>query len=232
MKCAYKPALLKDRVAIQAVSRIGDGQGGFTETWGEGATIWAQITPLKGYERMQAMQLAAPITHKLLIRFRAGLTTRQRLRHGDRTFDIREVIDVDNRHAWMQLICVEGGATEAPVRVGTWDQLTAGWEALLKPWAVAFPPFKTVPWLAQFTPWQDIATPWGVLDLAPWASLNVPWDQLGERWAEAPATSPDTPWPLQSPPWDEQDQPWGTSTAFEGTVAPWDHNTQHWETLG
>lgn len=152
--CAYKPALLKDRVAIQSVTRVKDGQGGSTESWADGPTVWAQVTPLNGYERMRAMQLAAPVTHKLLIRYRAGLSTKNRLRLGTRTFDIKEVIDLENRHAWMQVICVEGEELQS---MGTWDEINVPWGEATVPLG---PGFARTPYDQQTSAWDDIDTNW------------------------------------------------------------------------
>lgn len=105
--CPYKPALMKHRVTLQERSLTEDGQGGYTEEWEDVASLWAHVTPLKGYERMQAMQLASPITHKVLIRYRAGLTTSMRLVFDGRVFEIEEAINLEEAKAFLQLICVE-----------------------------------------------------------------------------------------------------------------------------
>lgn len=154
MKCDFKPALLKSRVAIQAASRTSDGQGGFEEGWTEGASIWAQITPLSGFERMRAMQLAAPVTHRILIRYRVGLTTKDRIRYGSRTFDIKEVIDVDNRHAWMQLLCVEGEELQS---MGNVEEVNVPWGE----WTVPLgPSFARTPLDRQTSALDAIDTDW------------------------------------------------------------------------
>ncbi len=96
------------RIAIQAVSRAGDGQGGSDETWAEVAQVWAQIEPIKGYERMQAQQLAAPVTHKVTLRWQDWITTAHRIYYESRVFNIKEVINVDEAKQFLKLTCVEG----------------------------------------------------------------------------------------------------------------------------
>src|SRR5665213_2864274 len=95
------------RVTIQQVSETPDGQGGFTEAWADVATVWASINPAKGWEKMQAMQLQTPITHKLVIRYRTGLTTKHRLLFGTRIFNIKEILNPGESNFSLNLQCVE-----------------------------------------------------------------------------------------------------------------------------
>lgn len=98
---------LKHRVTLQRISRAEDGQGGFTETWDDIATLWASIEPLKGYERMQAMQLKTPTTHRVRLRYRADVTTKDRLIYDGRAFDVAEAINEGEAKLWLRLSCVE-----------------------------------------------------------------------------------------------------------------------------
>jgi head-tail adaptor len=41
-------AKMKHRVTIQNPVRASDSQGGFTETYPDGSTVWASIEPVKG----------------------------------------------------------------------------------------------------------------------------------------------------------------------------------------
>ena len=89
----YAPARMDKRMTIQNPVRVSDGQGGFTETWPDGATVWAWVEPMKGYERFQAMQMQTPVTHKIMVRYRADITTASRLRLGDRVLWVREILN-------------------------------------------------------------------------------------------------------------------------------------------
>lgn len=99
---------MKRRIQIQSVTETSDGQGGITEAWATFATVWASIEPLKGYEKMQAMQLASPITHKVIIRYLAGVTTRHRILYDGRVFAIKEVINPSEENDFLNMQCVEG----------------------------------------------------------------------------------------------------------------------------
>lgn len=103
----YLPAKMDKRVSIQTRTQTTDGQGGFTESWATDATVWARIEPMKGYEKFQAMQLQVPLTHKVTIRYRSGLTTAKRMLFGARVFDIKEVINLDEANNFLVLKCLE-----------------------------------------------------------------------------------------------------------------------------
>lgn len=95
------------RVTLQSVSRASDGQGGFTESWADTATVWAAFAPASGYEKMIAGQMKSEISHNVLMRYRPGVTTKMRIAWGARTFDIKEVINVDEANRTLKLKCVE-----------------------------------------------------------------------------------------------------------------------------
>lgn len=103
----YITARMDKRVTLQSVAQASDGQGGFTDTWSSVASLWAEIEPLNGYEKLQAMQLASPVTHKVTIRYRAGVTTKDRLLYSGRVFHIKEVINVGEDGNFLRLRCVE-----------------------------------------------------------------------------------------------------------------------------
>lgn len=98
---------LKHRVSIQSKSDASDSQGGFTTSWATDATVWAAIQPMKGYEKFQAQQLQTPLSHKVTIRYRSGVTTAKRLLFGSRVLHIKEVINVNEDSAFLELRCLE-----------------------------------------------------------------------------------------------------------------------------
>jgi SPP1 family predicted phage head-tail adaptor len=108
MTCgSYLPAQMNRRVSIQSATDVSDGQGGQTASWATDATVYAAIEPLKGYEKYQAMQVQTPVSHKVTIRYRAGVTTSQRLLYGSRIFGIKEVINVNEDGNFLELKCIE-----------------------------------------------------------------------------------------------------------------------------
>lgn len=105
--CEYRPAQMKHRLALQSLSRVADGQGGWTESWATEATVSAMIEPMKGYERFQAQQVQTPVTHKITIRYRSGVTTKKRFLFGSRVFEIKEVTNENEENRYLIIRALE-----------------------------------------------------------------------------------------------------------------------------
>lgn len=106
-----KAGALRHRVTLQSAAETPDGGGGFTTAWSDVATVWAAIEPLKGTERLRAEQLENPVTHRVTIRHRAGVTAKMRVAFGARVFNIRAVINPEERNRRLELLCEEGVGT-------------------------------------------------------------------------------------------------------------------------
>lgn len=98
---------LRHRVTIQELVRADDGYGGIIETWQDVATVWAAVEPLRGSERYRAQQVQAELSHKVTMRYQAGVKPQMRLLHNGRVLNIEAVIDVEERHRWLELLCSE-----------------------------------------------------------------------------------------------------------------------------
>jgi len=98
---------LRHRVTIEEVTRSGDDQGGFTETWTGRNTVWAGVEPLRGQERFEAQKINPKTTHKVILRYLEGLTPVMRVRFGDRIFNVEEIINPSEKNESMELRCSE-----------------------------------------------------------------------------------------------------------------------------
>ena len=107
---ALRLGTLRHRVTLQQEARVADGGGGFTVTWQDVATVWARVAPIRGEEALVHRQLEDAITHKVTMRYRAGVTAAMRLVHNGRVFNIREVLDLDERNRILELRCEENVA--------------------------------------------------------------------------------------------------------------------------
>ena len=101
------PGNLRHRVTFQSLTTADDGYGGTVETWGDTATVWASVEPLSGFERIQAMQVSPRLSHRVVMRYRADVDAGDRLSYDGRVFDITAVIDEDERHRELTLLCEE-----------------------------------------------------------------------------------------------------------------------------
>lgn len=95
---------------IEKATRTRDAVGQPVATWARmtNGHVYADITPLRGTERIQAQQLAPKMSHKITIRYFVGLTPDEhRIVWDSRVFDINSVVNVSERNERMELLCSE-----------------------------------------------------------------------------------------------------------------------------
>lgn len=103
-------ASLRNRIQIQQKTSQPDGRGGFhSATWSTIASAWASIEPKAGMEIWVDDHIETVGRVKIRLRYLAGLTTAHRIVGPDGTiFNIREVLDIEFRHAVHELTCDSG----------------------------------------------------------------------------------------------------------------------------
>lgn len=108
---------MRETIVIQAENEVADGGGGFANPWATPtavATMRACVEPLRGFERLRAMQLESPVTHKITTRYRSGIKPEHRIKYvknGEtRFFNIRAVINLDEKNLWLEIMADEGVA--------------------------------------------------------------------------------------------------------------------------
>lgn len=102
-----RAARLRHRVTIQQPVAAVNGYGERITTWSTVATVWAAVEPLRGREFFDAEQTQAEISHRVIMRYRTGMESTMRLLHLTRVLHIGTIIDVDERHRELQLMCRE-----------------------------------------------------------------------------------------------------------------------------
>ena len=100
---------LRTRVEVQRIAEERDEHGGIVSSWKTIANVWASIVPLSGREYWSAQQVQSDVSHGVTMRYFEGLTNKHRLKllHSQRVLNIKSVVDVEERHREMQLMCVE-----------------------------------------------------------------------------------------------------------------------------
>lgn len=98
---------LTKRVTIQYPAKVSDSMGGFTTTWTTAAEIYAAVWPVSASEAIQAQGATMTITHRIRIRYRAQIKAGWRLKLGSRYFNIVSIIDQNEAHKWLDLMCKE-----------------------------------------------------------------------------------------------------------------------------
>jgi len=99
---------LRHRITLQSRSGVDDGYGQETLTWTDVLSCFASIEPAPRQQQVSGEAMFASRTHVVTIRYRPSVTERMRIVYGTRLFEIVSVIDLDERHFWLQLDCVEG----------------------------------------------------------------------------------------------------------------------------
>jgi SPP1 family predicted phage head-tail adaptor len=100
-------ATFRKRIGLETPVEQADGAGGVTRTFSVTATLWGRVTPLRGEDGVVAAARGQVLTHRVVLRYRAGLDTTIRLRVGGRRLAIRAVYDPDERRRLLLCLCEE-----------------------------------------------------------------------------------------------------------------------------
>jgi len=98
---------LRHRVIIQQNQPTINAFGEETEQWADIATVWAAVEPIKGREFFAAQKENAETTVRITIRYRTSITADMRILYGNKNYEINAIIDVEERHVELQLMCQE-----------------------------------------------------------------------------------------------------------------------------
>ncbi len=99
--------MMRNRVTIEQPVRTSDGMGGHTVAWEEYTRAWCSISPVKAWEKYQAMKMESPITHKIEMRYQRGITSAMRINFGGRIFGIKEVINENEEGFFLLITAIE-----------------------------------------------------------------------------------------------------------------------------
>lgn len=105
---------LRQRITIQRAQApiARDDFGAETPVWVDLCTVSAEVRTPSGKEALASKALNAQLSHVVSIRYHQGLKPTDRVRYTDlagqkHAYEITAVIDVEERHAEMQLQCYE-----------------------------------------------------------------------------------------------------------------------------
>lgn len=100
---------LRHRVELQRATVSADSHGDQVKTWATLATVWAEVLELSGREFVAAMQTMADITVEVRMRAQPDmrLTPKDRVKFGDRIFDVRHIVDMGGKRTEWRLMCSE-----------------------------------------------------------------------------------------------------------------------------
>jgi SPP1 family predicted phage head-tail adaptor len=101
-----RPGELNERITIQQATESRNALGEMVPTWGSFAVRWAKVEGVSAREYLAGGQMDISITHKVRMRFLAGLNQKMRILYRGRTLEIISLLEHDNRTVH-ELICQE-----------------------------------------------------------------------------------------------------------------------------
>ena len=98
---------MDQRITIQESSESRDSTGAAILSWSDVATVWAKVRKPRGDEKFGSQHIYSEATHEIELRYRSGITTRNRIIWGTHTLDIVFVDDTLKRKGKLMLVCKE-----------------------------------------------------------------------------------------------------------------------------
>lgn len=85
---------------VERKVREADDLAGVPEAWEEVGKYWGDIRPSSGREYEDDATMVAAVTHTITTRYCKTATPRMRIKHGDATYEVESVFNVDLRNRW------------------------------------------------------------------------------------------------------------------------------------
>ena len=104
MKCCDITAgMLTTPIQFERMSRVADGAGGFSQAWLplSGAPTRAHVKSMSGSERFASARIEATATHRVTVRYFAGLTEADTVVIRGKRANIRFVNNLQEKDRWL-----------------------------------------------------------------------------------------------------------------------------------
>lgn len=116
MSRCYPTSRLNKLIGLQAPKEAPDQAGGFEVLWVDVAKVWAEVQALNYNklsvgEHFQFGQLLSLSAYQITIRYRKNMATNMRIIYDGRVFNIRRIINIEEKNRLLRLIAEEGVAT-------------------------------------------------------------------------------------------------------------------------
>lgn len=98
-------AALRHRVTIEQPVRTDEEGGAATLVWQQVAAVWAEIEGLDGSEILRAETPVARATHRIVMRYRAGIDATMRIVAAGKYHEIVSALDEEGRKRWLVCYC-------------------------------------------------------------------------------------------------------------------------------
>lgn len=101
---------LRHRIQVFEPVRTEDTTGEELVTWAPLLHCWAEISPLKGGERMLGREISHEVTHQVDMRYGGrtkGIAPSMRFVFKERTFHIEGLVNIGERNEVLRMYCIE-----------------------------------------------------------------------------------------------------------------------------
>ena len=98
-------------ITLQGQGTTRDSGGGISSGFSTIASVYANVVPKSGKEVYKRGKLIGSVTHEITIRYRTDITNASRISFNNKLFNIRSIINIDERGRYLKLMCEEGVAT-------------------------------------------------------------------------------------------------------------------------
>lgn len=102
---------MRERITFQHEAKVSDGAGGHTKSWqniAETPTVWAEVTPVRGTEKVEAGHLKPMQTYLVKIRYRTDIKPTYRIQWGSVLMNIRSKANRDQSKQYLTIEAEEG----------------------------------------------------------------------------------------------------------------------------
>lgn len=103
---------LRHRLTFETKSTAQDSFGGEQDVWSASFEVWGSVQPLRGREFLESDQQQAAVSHKVRIRYRAGVVPTMRIKvvldsRDPFYLQINDVIEPFVKGSEIELMCTE-----------------------------------------------------------------------------------------------------------------------------
>ena len=97
--------LFRHRIAIQQRDATKDAYGQAAQTWTTLYTTWAGIEDISGKELIAAMAINSELSTHIFMRWRAGISSANRILYQGIIYNIQAVVDPTGRKRELHIMC-------------------------------------------------------------------------------------------------------------------------------
>jgi len=102
---------MRHAITFQNQGTARDAGGGISSGFSTLATVYANVKPTTGREVYKQGKVVGIVSHEITVRYREDITNATRISFDNKLFNIRGIINIDQRDRYLKLLCEEGVAT-------------------------------------------------------------------------------------------------------------------------